>query len=339
MRAARYCCWTMWPAILAFPLVAWCHRIDDAMASAVQQQRPLFVLGSSPSCEPCRRLHATIDSDATIQRLLRHCEVVLLDAHSHEFAMFAARFPVDARMIPMIYVVMPDGSLLYGQSGLLERQHLAMLLGEAVRRSRPPATPPSAEPSSSLADEQIMASAREHAKQGKLIPALKMVAPLAGRKHPTLQVAYAREYQRRLIEAVQQWLQDLDFQLSTGDSIYGAAYRVAEIHIELPEYRQIREKTDEMLRRYQAQTRTAMAVRQAKVLLRAHYFEAHQSPARALVEFERVVALDPSSPAADFARERMAAVRPVVRNLTDPPRVNRQADLPKPLELRLSIRR
>ncbi len=309
MRAARFFRWTAGLVISTLSSVGWCHRIDDALASATREQRPLLVLGSSPWCDPCQRLHATIAADPTIQRLLRHCEFVPLDAQSQEFSAFAARFPVDARRIPMIYVVLPDGSLLYGQSGLLEGEQLAMLLNEAMRRARPvvPAAPVN---SPTLATgEQVLATAREYARRGELLRALKTVAPLADRKDDTEQAAKARGYRQRLVVAVQQWLQDLDNQITSGNSIHGAVYRVADIHLASRQCRQIHATTHNLLRRYQSQPRTALAVRQAKALLRARYFERQELPERAVSEFERVVTLDPASPAAEFARHRMGAMR------------------------------
>jgi len=278
-------------------------RIEDALAASRNMNRPLLAIGTTETCEPCRALHQTLRNDTDLQPLLAECVVLSMNAESAEFSDFVARFPADARMVPMVYVVLPNGNPMYAQSGGLTGSQLSGLIKEASSYCDRPSN-------LDLATfERVLESARSEARKGHLIQALHAVDPMANMSGSALQITKARSYQKKLTEAINQWLLDLDQQMSTGDGVYGAAYRVAELYVELPEHKDIHETAGELLRRYQGHSETKNAVLQAKNLLKARFYEDHQSCEKALENYGNVVRIDASTPAAGYARDRMSVVQ------------------------------
>ena len=88
-------------------------RIDDALALSKSTNRPLLAIGSADFCAPCRKLHQTIESDPQLQPILQNCVVLEMDSQTQEFRNFVSRFPADASLIPMVYVVLPNGTPIY----------------------------------------------------------------------------------------------------------------------------------------------------------------------------------------------------------------------------------
>ena len=283
-------------------------RIHQALRHSTTSGRPLLVIGSSESCGPCRRLQAEMNS-RDLQDVLNQCVVLKLDGRSSEFAKFVRRFPADARLLPMVYVILPDETPMYAQSGSMSGEALKGLLAEAISYST---TIPASEPSADY--QTILATARTRAKSGELIEAMQQLQQLSGHQLPAeIQVKFLT-YQDRLKSAMQQWLSDLDQQMQRGKLVHGAAYRIAEVYLELSAYKEVHAAAGKLLRRYENQTETSTAVLQAKHLLVARYHEEHRLGHKAMRHYLRVVTIDDTSPAGYYAKERMTKLR---RKLAD----------------------
>ena len=325
------------------------------LARARRLGRPVFALGSSTSCSPCRRMHATIQSDPRVRRLLAQFEVVLADTHSPDFGYLSRHFGVDASLVPMVYVVDSEGELRYGQSGGLSGDQLVTLLTSVIppsaasgsdvdpgvrRLSRTSASNPQASAAgeqgslglphpTTLEQQTLLRVGRDQARRGQLIQALSTIAPLAQPSLATPEAAEARIYEAKLVEAIEQWIQDLDGQIDEGRAVCGAAYRIAEIYVELPNYPSLRAMTGNILERRQQSPATSLAVEQAKRLLRARIYEDHEKCEEAMADYQRVLAINASNEAADYARERMAALAEFAgRKLASGTRESRASALP-----------
>jgi len=289
-------------------------RIDDAIALSQATNRPLLAVGGADFCGPCRKLHKTIATDPQLQPLLENCVVLEMDSQTQEFQNFVNRFPADASMIPMVYVVLPDGHPIYAQSGGMDGTKLAGLLRNAIDSSTPQnnntmLASASEEVSGGVDLEEMLQSARVHAQGGKLIDALEIVSPIAAMQGQSPQIAKARAYQTRLESVISQWMTDLAFQLERSESVHGAAYRLAELYVRTPDHPQLRNQARDLLQRFETETVTRVPVKQAKYLLKARYFEDNGDTRNALAQYEAVVTIDKSSPAGEFANRRLASLQ------------------------------
>ena len=286
-------------------------RIDDAIALSKSTNRPLLAIGGAEFCGPCRKLHKTIETDQQLQPILEDCVVLEMDSQTQEFRDFVQRFPADASMIPMVYVVLPSGNPIYAQSGGMTGSQLAGLLSEAVSYSRPAVQPKallaSAELSIPAAEiASVLQSAREQAQVGNLVQALHLVSPIADMDGDSELVVKARGYEAKLNNVISNWMSELGTQMENNESIHGAAYRIAELYVELPDHPVLQEQARKLLIRFGRRESTRVAVQQAKYLLKARYFEDKEDVRNAMENYSAAVGLDSLSPAASFAENRLS---------------------------------
>lgn len=287
-------------------------RIDDAVALSRSTNRPLLAIGSAEFCGPCRKLHQTIETDPQLRPILENCVLLEMDSQTQEFRDFVNRFPADASLIPMVWVVLPNGTPIYAQSGGMTGTQLAGLLDQAIGYSGPRVQPgktmlASAEvpvPANNDLDT-ILKSARNHAQNGNLIDAIQLVSPIAAMSGSSEQLVKARTYEARLESVISNWMSELGNQLDKNESVHGAAYRIAELYVELTDHPTLRNEANELLVRFETKPSTAVAVQQAKFLLKARFFEDKEDSRTAAANYTAVVSLDSKTPAAEFASHRL----------------------------------
>ncbi len=293
--------------------IARADRVDEALALSRETDRPLLAIGSSDFCGPCRQMADMLANDARLQPLLKQCVVLKLDSQSEEFHHLVARYPADASMIPMVYIVLPNGNPMYAQSGGLETEQMLGLLSEAVGYSRPTSlvaasSTPTPNPALRIptADvEAILEVARQQAKIGHLVKSLKLVAPIASQSDETEVVLKARLYQSSLNQAIGQWMNELADQIDRKESVHGATYRIAELYVALPGHPKLRKQAGTLLIHLERQPATRDPVRQAKFLLKARYLERANAFQRAADAYAQAIQIDDASPSAKFAQKQV----------------------------------
>lgn len=296
--------------------LAFADRIDDAIALSKSTNRPLLAIGSAEFCGPCRKLHHTIETDPTVKSILKDCVLLEMDSQTQEFQNFVSRFPADASLIPMVYVVLPDGTPIYAKSGGMTGTQLAGLLDHAVQSSgtrfqQSETMLASAEVTVpvNLELEAVLKAARTHAQNGNLIDAMRLVSPVAAMNGKSEECLKARTYQARLESVISNWMDDLGTQLENNESAHGAAYRIAELYVELPNHVELRQQARKLLDRFEGNPSTQVAVTQAKFLLQARFFEHSEDRRTAAENYNAVLELDPQTPAAEFATRRLGQLQ------------------------------
>lgn len=291
-------------------------RIDDAVALSRSTNRPLLAIGSAEFCGPCRKLHQTIENDPQLQPILKNCVLLEMDSQTQEFRDFVSRFPADASLIPMVWVVLPDGTPIYAQSGGMTGTQLAGLLDQAIGYSGPRvqpgqtmlATAEVAIPANTDLDE-VLKSARTQAQNGNLVEAIQLVSPIAAMDGSSEQLIKARTYEARLEVVISNWMGELGTQLENNESVHGAAYRIAELYVELTDHPTLRNEARDLLTRFETQPSTEVAVKQAKFLLKARFFEDKEDARTAAANYNAVLTLDAQTPAAEFASNRLGQLQ------------------------------
>ena len=296
-------------------------EVEAAFAKSQELNRPLLAIGSSTFCRPCRELHSMLESDVELQKLLKKCVVLKVDSQTADYQNLTSRFSVDASKIPMVYIVLPNGTMMYGSVGKPSNFELSNLLLEAISYASSTgasSTNQMAAQSTSAAHDIILSDAsledllvqsRESARSGQLIKAIRLLRPVARLDADSESVRRAKAYVAKLERAIDLWLGDLDAQINDGESIHGAIYRVAEVYVELPEVKNLRKVSGEMLKRYQRDPSTRRAMQQAKHLLKAKFNEDRKECERALVNYRTVVNIHAQSPAAKYALSRIRTVQ------------------------------
>ena len=278
-------------------------RIDKAMQMARDYGRPILALATSDQCAPCQKMKETL-RQSELQPLLEKCIVLTMDAGSSEFKEFSNRFPADTSIVPMVYVILPDGSQMYSQGGMLEQDVISGLLSEAVSYSTA-----TKQTTDETLYRRVLDAAKQKARERKLIEATKMTAGLAKRSGDYAVLQESREYRDRLLEAVRQWLQDLDQQMLDEQAAHGAAFRIAQIFVELREFDDIHEMSRQLLVTYDQNSETRPAVAQAKHLLKARYRQSDNLCKEAIESYQTVVDLDPESTSGRFAAQQILVLR------------------------------
>lgn len=284
------------------PLAA--TETERLLHRAAEAGRPVLVIGSSDYCGPCRALHRTLAEDALVRQLLESCLHRELDVQSSEFVTFAEQFSLDVQAIPMVCIILPDGSTMYAKSGGLAAPQLSQLLQLAIQRAAEHG--PSA--SSLAGTPQLLTAARDRAREGELIDCLQLLQQWQRTRSEPVSPALLAESQsleQETLAATLSWIRQLDELMRRPESMHGAAYRVAELYVELPAYAEVRRAAGGVLRRHELQPGTRTAVRQAKSLLVARYHEHQRTFPRALQSYWEVVRLDHSTPAGRFAQRRI----------------------------------
>lgn len=278
-------------------------RVEDALRNARDLGRPVFAIATSDHCAPCQKMKQTLRGKG-LRKVLKKSVVLSMDAASPEFREWANRFPADTSMVPMVYVILPDGTQMYSQGGMLGEDVISSLLTEAIRYSS--ATKQNAEVA--LYRRQLDA-AKQKSRERKLIDAINLTAKVAQRPGDYAVLQEAREYHGKLLEAARQWLQDLDHQMLNHESSHGAAFRIAQIFVELRDYADIHEMSRQLLVTYDQNEETRAAVAQAKHLLKARYRQSDKNCKMAIESYQTVVDLDPDSTSGRFAAKQLKVLR------------------------------
>jgi hypothetical protein len=284
-------------------LAAWETSANVAFQKSRSTGRPLLIMGTSAACGPCHRMKATLAGDRALQTSLSDSVVLVLDAADPDFQAIIARYGVPVSSVPMVYLISSNDELLFAGPGALDAGQIKTLLASAkvtVRRESAVAVD---------AVERQLDEVRVAAKEGDLLLALRLATPIAESSSPEQAVLTARSYREQITKAIDEWLVELDGRMSHGEGKYEAAYHLAKIYAHTPvQYTMIRQRAFDLVRAYEEREETRVAVTQAKHLVRARAAEEDKRCDVALQDYQYVKALNPSSPAGAYARQRIPIV-------------------------------
>jgi hypothetical protein len=277
---------------------------DEALQTVSNTGKPLLAIATSPTCGPCLALKSVIHSDPALRPLLSQFVYLEMDRRSSQFAEFQAKFPAEMSGVPMVYLIRPDGEIMYGQSGGMGAEQLTLLMNHGIANSGRIFSP-----SELQRLEAVYAKARQRAEDGDLAEALSVISRIAEVDSFAEVVYRAGETRDRLHVLISNWIQQLDRSIAAGKSVHANLYRLAELHVELPESASIlRSHTRNLLQLYETEEQTRTAMLQNKRLVRARLEEERDLRDAALASYRYVVQLAPTSPAGQFAKDRMRVV-------------------------------
>ncbi len=287
-----------------FDTPAFALHPEEAFALSRQTGKPLLALGTSATCPPCHALKHHLRNEPSIQPLLTKYIVINMDSSTPEFRSFVRRFPAEVRGVPMVYVIRPDGVMLYGKSGGMRPEGLEKLLSFGLEES--------GEPLSSEQQERfsaVIAESERYQRDGDLLKAMQAISGVAEHPGYAASVTLARVLRDTLLDSLTRRLAVFDKNLVDSERMHGAAYRLAELYIALRDVPQLREPAGAMLVHYEKQEATRLAILQGKELVRARYFEQRELCRQALSSYERIIQIDAASPTAQHANQKIAIIK------------------------------
>lgn len=279
---------------------------DEALRLAAETGRPLLATVTSPACPPCKVLKHNLATNRSVRSLAERYIVLDMAPHSPEFQAFLQKYPVEFRGVPMVFLIRPDGTSLYGRSGGMLSETLRGLLQFGLDES---GTPLTSEQQQLFAE--LLASAELHLRQGDLLEALRETTIVSEQPCLASSVLRSRNLRNSILAAVDDRLAKLDQRLVNGEALHGAAFRLVELYAGLADVTglrdvSVRERAKAMLLHYQHQDSTRLAVAQGAHLVRAREHERRRTMDQAIASYHRIIALDEASPTAEHAVQRLA---------------------------------
>ncbi|MEC9094497.1 MAG: hypothetical protein VX438_17445 [Planctomycetota bacterium] len=106
--------------------------IDQALKVSRQTGKPIFAIASRKVCPPCKVLKSRVAE--LFERTDRDDQVVYLriDLDGDSWKRWSQQFPHKGRMLPVVYLIRPDGQQLYGQSNTLPGKQLSQFIDQGV---------------------------------------------------------------------------------------------------------------------------------------------------------------------------------------------------------------
>ena len=282
-------------------ITAFALEPDEALELSSQTGKPLLALGTSETCPPCRALKYHLQFEPSLRALLEKYVVINMDSSRPEFQSFKRRFPAEVRGVPMVYVIRPDGAMLYGRSGGMPPEGIQNLLNFGLDESGDPLDSGQQQRFSAM-----IATSRRYQQEGELLKALQVISAVARHRGYAASVRRAQVLHDSLTDSLRNRLANFDQKLMDSESMHGAAYRLAELYVGLKEEPQLQESAAAKLIHHEQQESTRLAIMQGKELVRARYFEQRELCKQALSSYERIIQIDKASPTAQHATKKIA---------------------------------
>ena len=282
----------------------------EAESLAAQSGRPLLAVVTSDTCPPCQALKHLLASDAAVRELTEKYVVLNLDNQSTDFQAFLAQHPADYQGVPMVFVLRPDGAMLYGQSGGMTAHGLSDLLKFGLQES-----------GRSLSSEEQARFVNNFNKSNQLLQQGELLAALQMTDAGQIEHCFAkivlrtRTVRTLLLDEIANRMSRLDARMLSPETMHGAAFRLAEFQAKLSDGPH-RETANAMLAHYTAQPSTRMAVAQGVQLVEARELERFGSFDAALARYERIITLDETTPTADHALQKLPIIKARIRKAT-----------------------
>ena len=294
-------------AIAVGPATCLALHPSEAETLSLQTGKPLLALATRDTCPPCQALKHHLAADANVRALAEKYVVLYMDKESAEFETFLANHPAEYAGVPMVFILRPDGASLYGQSGGMTADGLKDLLKFGLDQS--------GEQLSSGQQIQFaenLNDSNRHLQQGELLAALRMTDAGAIENCFADIAVKTRAMRTSVLDEIASRLSKLDSRMVGNESMYGAAFRLAEFHAGLSDGPH-RETAKAMLKHYVSQPSTRLAVAQGVELVKARELERRGSFDDAVVSYDRIISLDKSTPTADHAVQKLSIIRARIR--------------------------
>ncbi len=289
---------------IATPSIGWETDARTAIRNAQSTGRPLLIVGTLPTCGPCQQMKRQLANNPELQSTLESCVVLVIDADHPDFGKLVRHFGIPVDVVPMIYIVQADGSLTYGQAGALSNDRLVGLLQHAAYNCGQPL-----DRSTAAELETQLTSVRQLAKDGDLVQALRLLAPVAQRNSTAKVVRQARNYELQLLDAIEDRVIRLDAKIDDPASQYASAYQLISTYVSLPaQFETVRAHIAEVVKARDQNEATHLVVRQAHLLVQAHRARQANKLDMALEHYRSVVKIEPTSRAGKYAAAQLRSM-------------------------------
>lgn len=295
------------PPCLAAELV-WTDSAQTAWTRATEANGLVLVLGVSESCGPCQLFKRSLRTDPSYEALLDRVAVLELAAEGTNFNRFVARYPQGFEgMVPMVYLLDRQGTLLFVRSGAPSLEELSGLIRTHMPPAASPLTQPLVRDSIPPAEAQrVISSAGRATTLKELVESLQgLQRVLKGADEPAGVHAMAFAAVPILKERMEGQLHGLESSLLAGTEIHHAAFRLTELFLQLGDYPDLRGETRRLLIKFRDDPSTRSAVLQSMDVVRGRIAEHREDRGRAMTSYRSVLARDARSPLGEFAQRRL----------------------------------
>lgn len=283
----------------------WLGDMQSAFRESSYTGRPLLVVVTRDTCGPCRKMKQLVTADPSTETLRQDFLIVFLDLENPDFRELAKIYPIAFDIVPMVYLISPDKSLLYGQPGALELSDV-----ESLRVATMRITGKTLSATEIVEHRGVLDRVRIAAAEGNWGLALRLNAPLAEQHSLAATVRQAQRYERQLLGAIERRAAELDQQLSQGNQVFRNAFELVNHFVSVPgKYAELKDEMQQRIRAHEIAPQTRTAMLQAKGLVRAYLEERRKMPQAAVDHYLQVVRIDPNTPAGRSAMRRAERLR------------------------------
>jgi len=278
-------------------------NVETSFVESGDLGMPVLVVATSQSCPPCRALKHVMRTDQQVQELLERYVVLQLDVNSYEFEEFSRRVPHHLNMIPMVFMLRPDGKVLYAQSGGLSSDTLQRLLRAGVKASGRRLNESEAHEMSRRLDK-----AQELYDSGDIVNAYRHAAAVSAVPSYATSIVAADQLRQRIGSDVLRNLPSLDSGIRSPGHKFQSAVAITSLFVASRGDRALREPLGELIAKYERDPATQLVLRQAKDTVRGQLFEAYEKWDQARASYQRIVDTGGDDTARDYATQRLEAI-------------------------------
>jgi tetratricopeptide (TPR) repeat protein len=274
--------------------------VESQLALASELGKPVLVLATGESCPPCQALKHLVRTDQNVQAVLKRFVLLEMDVESFQFEEFSARYPHRLQAIPIVFMLRPDGKVLYGKSGGMSADQLAGLLVAGLENSGSGLSEAEARELSRRVD-----GARGMYQVGDVVNAYRHAAAASELASYANVVREAAQLRKQIGADLIERLPSLESRFAQADEQFSTALILAELYVSAAADPEFQQELGQMLSKYEQSQPTQTAVVQAKYTVRGRHNELHGRWQEAREWYQKVVDLDSDSPAARQAISRL----------------------------------
>ena len=111
--------------------IDWVKNYKEAGEKALREHKNVLVVITTESCRWCRRFEATTLQDAAVvSRINARFAAVHVTRGRDDYPA-----ELEAKMVPMSYFLLPDGTVLYGMPGFWDTEDYLSILDDAEKKA------------------------------------------------------------------------------------------------------------------------------------------------------------------------------------------------------------
>jgi len=279
--------------------------LDQALAKAAQEGRPVLVLGTRNTCPLCSAFKQRMANDRKLRAMAAVCVSVELDADSPTSGIttLLAKKDPEGTKLPFFYLVRADGEIIIALQEVTSNPQIGNILRAGIAKSGRLLSSAEAKRYGQQLEKAKAAMERDDVGQvlSLLTPALKMDS------HAGV-VAESHKLVEGITTQAKTDLAKCEADLEAGGDLFPVALLLAEANHKYARLPDQKKNIGQLNRKLAQQENGKALLSQADEIVRARALGRETKGNRAMVAYEQIVKKYPDTPAASLAKEELAAL-------------------------------